>query len=126
MWNGHRIILSGMIEIAILPVDVKGMRAKLLDMDGSAAIFSAYEDGAAKDWAFSTHFVPKSQVANHGGSSHLFSGPNHALFGRFWGKWLYIHNDKIVGHVDNTKSGTGVSGVAYNNMGVVLRHVVGV
>lgn len=38
MWNGHRIILSGMIEIAILPVDVKGMRAKLLDMDGSSAI----------------------------------------------------------------------------------------
>ena len=38
IWNGHRIILSGMIEIAILPVDVKGMRAKLLDMDGSAAI----------------------------------------------------------------------------------------
>ena len=38
MWNGRRIILSGMIEIAILPVDVKGMRAKILDMDGSAAI----------------------------------------------------------------------------------------
>lgn len=38
MWNGRRIILSGMIEITILPVDVKGMRAKILDMDGSTAI----------------------------------------------------------------------------------------
>lgn len=93
---------------------------------GICLVFSPYEDGAPKNWAFCTFFVPKSQVAAHSGCSHLFSGPSNALFGRCWGKWLYIHNDKIVGHADNTKSGTGVSGVAYNNMSVVLRYVVGV
>lgn len=118
LWSGANYMTE--VQTAVLSEPI------LAQPHGIVLVFSAYEDGAAKDWAFSTHFVPKSQVANHGGSSHLFSGPNHALFGRFWGKWLYIHNDKIVGHVDNTKSGTGVSGVAYNNMGVVLRHVVGV
>ena len=118
LWSGANYMTE--VQTAVLSEPI------LAQPHGVVLVFSAYEDGAAKNWAMSTHFVSKSQVASYGGSSHIFSGPSNALFGRFWGKWLYIHNDKIVGHVDNTKSGTGVSGVAYNNMSVVLRHVVGV
>lgn len=118
LWSGANYMTE--VQTAVLSEPI------LAQPHGVVLVFSAYEDGAAKNWAMSTHFVPKSQVESYGGSAHIFSGPSNARFGRFWGKWLYIHNDKIVGHVDNTKSGTGVSGVAYNNMGVVLRHVVGV
>ena len=118
LWSGAYYMNESQTAVLSEPI--------LAQPHGVVLVFSAYEDGAAKNWAFSTHFVPKSQVASYGGCSHLFSGPSNAMMGRFWGKWLYIHNDKIVGHVDNAKSGTGSSGVGYNNMGVVLRNVVGV
>ncbi len=91
---------------------------------GIALVFSAYEDGEAKDYHFATFFVPKYVVANKEGLGHTFSliVGNFAYIGT---KYLYISNDKIVGNDTNVATGTN-NGVTYANNHWVLRYVIGV
>lgn len=51
---------------------------------------------------------------------------NDGIFGIMASKYLYIHDDKIGGNDVNGQSGTGASGITYNNAGFVLRYVIGV
>lgn len=95
-------------------------------MTGICLVFSPYSDESAKNFGFFTAFISKRQVSSHPGASYVFSSPTNALFNSVAAKWLYIYDDKIKGHDDNTKAGTGTAGIIYNNKGIVLRYVVGV
>ncbi|MBQ8044649.1 MAG: hypothetical protein IJ272_11005, partial [Clostridia bacterium] len=50
----------------------------------------------------------------------------NATFSQVATKYCYIHDDKIVGNANNDKTGTGTSGITYNNTHWVLRYVIGV
>lgn len=90
--------------------------------NGIVLIFSRYNSGESLNESFSCHFVPKQMVALHNGY-----GLNFNLCGMFANgvKYLYIHNDKIVGHANNNIERT-VGGITYNNAYYVLRYVIGV
>lgn len=92
---------------------------------GIELVFSEYYDGAADNTAFHTRFIPKALVAKHPGRGHCFqlSTSNLAYFST---KYLYVHDDKIVGHDNNQLTGTGGCGITYNNKRFVLRYVIGV
>ena len=89
---------------------------------GIVLVFSKYTDGASKNEQFSSFFIPKYLVSNHPGVGHDFK------LGGIWNagaKYLYIHNEQIVGHEKNNQSIT-VGGITYTNNDFVLRYVIGV
>ncbi len=110
MTSGHTIDLSE--KVSVQP-------------NGICLVFSEYYDGGTKNQSFSSFFVSKKVVASHGGSGHCFQmcTSNLAYFAT---KYLYISDAKIVGHDNNTLTGTGTSGIKYTNNRFVLRYVVGV
>lgn len=92
---------------------------------GIVLVFSRREDGAAQDVEFTTHFVPKYQVATHPGTGYDFNMASSTC-SLFATKYLYISDGKVVGHDNNTASGTGASGIKYSNGDYTLRYIIGV
>ena len=92
---------------------------------GICLVFSEYYDSEAKNQSFISFFVSKKVVSSHNGKGHSF-----ALFTSCFGyagtKYLYISNDKIVGHANNANTGTAGTGIKYTNNRFVLRYVIGV
>lgn len=93
--------------------------------NGVVLVFSEFADGAAVDQSFHSRFISKEVVAAHPGKAECFqmTTSNLAFFAT---KYLYIHNDKITGHDNNNKTGTGTCGITYTNTRFVLRYVIGV
>lgn len=92
---------------------------------GIVLVFSVYENGAAADWGFNTFFVPKGYVSQHSGKGMDFS-MGTTTFGVMANKYLYVGNSAIRGNDTNKQSGTGTSGIKYENGYYVLRYVLGV
>lgn len=92
---------------------------------GVVLVFSEYYDGEVKNQTFVSYFVSKRVVSNHGGSGHSFRmcTSNLAYYAT---KYLYISDNKIVGHDNNKLVGTGACGIKYTNDRFVLRYVIGV
>lgn len=91
---------------------------------GIMLVFSEFLDGAASDSTFIHRPVLRDWVALHPGKAECIqlSTSNLAFFAT---KYLYIHDDKIVGHDNNNKTGTGTCGITYTNNRFVLRYVIG-
>lgn len=93
--------------------------------NGIVLVFSAYNDGAVRDYWWASFFIPKYVVTSHNGTGHSFmlaSNPGITAIGF---KYLYIHDDHITGHDANSKTGTS-KGITYANNSFVLRYVIGV
>lgn len=92
---------------------------------GINLVFSEYYDSEAKNQTFVSFFVSKKLVSAHPGCGSCFmmstSNMNYVAT-----KYLYISDDKIVGHDNNSLTGTGTSGITYSNNRFVLRYVIGV
>lgn len=93
---------------------------------GIVLVFSRYSSSTIRDYHFNQFFVHKSFVAAHPGSGNTFLITTDGTFSVMATKYLYIHDDKIMGNDVNTATGTGTSGVRYENNGFVLRYVIGV
>lgn len=93
---------------------------------GIVLVFSRYSGGTAQNYHFNHFFISKEWVKLHGGTGCSFIMTTDGLFGMMASKYLYIHDDKIGGNDVNNQSGTGASGITYNNAGFVLRYVIGV
>lgn len=94
---------------------------------GIVLVFSQYDiaGNLELDQGFNYHFVPKIMVTLQSGKSSVFSmgTSNETLSAN---KCLYISNTTITGHSNNIATGTGSTGVTYNNNAFVLRYVIGV
>lgn len=110
MTSGHTITLSESISA---------------QHTGISLVFSEYVDGEAKNQTFVSFFVSKKVVANHAGAGHCFTMCNSNV-AYFATKYLYIKDNSITGHDNNSLTGTGASGIAYTNNRFVLRYVIGV
>lgn len=117
LWTGGQYMTAGHTAALSEPVSAQP--------SGITLVFSEYVDGAAVDGSFHTCSVPKAQVKNHPGKGYVFqlSTSNLAYFAT---KYLYISDDKITGHDNNNKTGTGTCGITYTNNRFVLRYVIGV
>lgn len=93
--------------------------------NGIVIVFSEYIDGAVSNTAFHTQFIPKMLVSKHPGVGYCFQMSTSNLT-YFSTKYLYIHDDRIVGHDNNGLKTTGASGISYDNNRFVLRYVIGV
>lgn len=117
LWSGGYYMTAG--HTINLPETVSSQSS------GINLVFSEYYDGEAKNQTFVSFFVSKKIVSAHGGCGHSFMmvSSNLAYFAT---KYLYIHDTKIVGHNNNSLTGTGSSGITYTNNRFVLRYVIGV
>ena len=91
---------------------------------GIVLVWSLYIDDAdgPREAEFFSHFIPKYVVSAHGGVGHNF---NLCGMWRNAVKYLYIHDDRIVGHANN-KTAMTVGGITHANNNFVLRYVIGV
>jgi hypothetical protein len=92
---------------------------------GIILVFSRYSNGASENANFNTFFIPKRQIALHGGAGCCFNMFT-INFGIACCKYLYIKDTSISGNNWNTEVGTGVSGIAFDNGAYALRYVIGV
>ena len=95
---------------------------------GIVLVWSYYTTSAQNyDWHYT--YIPKSHVLSYGGTG---SGINCGLWGAnstfnvVSSKYVYVTNTEITGHENNTASGTGSSGIKYDNSKFVLRYVFGI
>lgn len=101
---------------------------KISEQDhGIVIVFSGYDitNKVALNNSWTTHFVPKEMVQYNNGGGHTFMMAINAAMSEFGAKYLYIYDDKITGHVSNTQTGTGASGITFANNKYVMRYVIG-
>lgn len=117
LWSGGYYMTSG--HTINLAENISDQRS------GISLVFSEYVDGESKNQTFVSFFVSKRMVANHAGCGHCFQMCTSNL-NYYATKYLYISDDKIVGHDNNKLTGTATSGITYTNNRFVLRYVIGV
>lgn len=94
-------------------------------VNGIVLVWSYYESGAAKDFNFQCHFVPKWLVKNYAGKGSDYALANHT--GNVLGhKYLYISDTTITGNDYNDDGTVAGSRATYTNTAFVLRAVIGV
>lgn len=93
---------------------------------GIVLVFSYFSDNAAQDFNFNQFFISKKFVASQVGKGSTFIMSTATPFDVMCSKYLYINDTQILGHDNNIKTGTGASGITFNNKGFVLRYVIGV
>lgn len=94
--------------------------------NGLVLVFSRYSSSTVRDYHFNSFFIHKAFVAAQPGVGNTFMMTTDGSFSVMATKYLYIHDDRIVGNDVNDDTGTGTSGVKYENNGFVLRYVIGV
>lgn len=93
---------------------------------GIVLVFSRYSSSTAQNYHFNSFFVHKAMVAAQPGVGHQFLMTTDGTLGVVASKYIYIRDDGLTGNDNNIASGTGTSGITYNNGGFVLRYVFGV
>lgn len=92
LWDGFLYMQGGQEVKLSTPIDQT--------KSGIVLVFSFVENEKAQDYAWHSCFVPKTLVESRPGDGHQFN-----LFWNTWSqKYLYIHNDKIVGQPTNSNT----------------------
>lgn len=92
--------------------------------NGIQLVFCYYNGTSDTNWGWQSFFVSKQMVALEPGGGHTFNLTN-GKFGTVGTKYVYINDDKIVGHADNNASGTSGTGITFNSAKFVMRYVIG-
>ena len=83
--------------------------------NGIVLVWSRYADGeGAKDDQFISCFVPKKLIAQKEGKGHTFTLFANS-FSNVSSKYVYISDNRLTGHTNNTATGSGACSVKYNN-----------
>lgn len=94
--------------------------------NGIVLVWQAYSDGAPQPWDYNFTFIPKWQaLTNPSRGVTCFLANSQA--GYIGTKYIYIFDNKITGHNENSSGATkGSSGITTTNNHWVLTHVLGV
>lgn len=123
--GGNRVLWSG--SYYMTAGQTATLSQKISDQpNGIVLVFSRYSSGEMRDYHFNSFFVHRNFVELMPGVGNTFMMTTDGSFSVMATKYLYIHDDKIVGNDINSATGTGTSGVKYENNGFVLRYVIGV
>ena len=87
--------------------------------------WQAYVSGEVKDYDHVYRFIPKQHVTNNEGAG-VFTNMATTNWGTVASKYVYVRDTKLTGNNENNKSGTGSSGVKYDNKHWVLTEIIGV
>lgn len=102
------------------------LEEKVSEQQNGIILVWSYYNKEPKDWSWNFTFIPKLFVVDNpsvGGMVTFMVG--NATLDYAAVKYIYIKDDSIIGNDNNSKSGTGPSGIKYNNNKFVLRWVYG-
>lgn len=120
LWTGTSLMGDGSYATLSTPIaDLKY---------GIHLVFSGVsEAGVYQNSSFNTFYLSKRAVESliSSGGGHTFLMGINAGFSVVGAKYLYFSDDSIMGHSGNTQSGTGASGITFNNNRFGLRAVYG-
>ena len=116
LWTGSSVMIGTDKLTFAEPMDQQ--------QSGIVLVFSRYISGAAQDYYYVTHFVPKQLIATTPSSSMCFL-MSTAKFEAIAAKYLIITNTGITGNDQNDDTGTA-NGVTFANNSFALRYVIGV
>lgn len=117
LWSGTWYMTAGHIA---------ELKEKISDqVNGIVIVFSRIGDGVAQNDNFSSFFVPKYVVAQHSGLGMNFF-MSHSSFEYCGAKYLYFTDTQIKGHANNNLTGTGATGIKFENNRFIMRYVIGV
>lgn len=117
LWSGTWYMTAGHIA---------ELKEKISDqVNGIVIVFSRIGDGVAQNDNFSSFFVPKYVVAQHPGLGMNFF-MSHSSFEYCGAKYLYLNDTQIKGHANNNLTGTGATGIKFENNRFIMRYVLGV
>lgn len=95
--------------------------------NGILLVWSAYTGGSAKNQGWHTTYIPKYMIEQNPSDCKISTGMMCTSdFGVVGTKVLIITDTRLTGYDQNTVSGTGASGISYNNSYYVLRYVIGI
>jgi hypothetical protein len=92
---------------------------------GIVLAWSAYVNGEAGNYDWFYHFIPKYHIKAHSGAGVTTGIICSSTGGNIGKKYVYIHDDKIVGN-DNNQGTATINGITFNNSYWILRHIIGV
>ena len=119
LWSGGMYMTGG--HKITLPEPI------LSQPTGIVLVFSRYANGAVADTNFNHFFVPKQFISEKAGYGNMFIMAATPTFELMAAKYLYINNETITGHDNNSLTGTSTTtGITYANNAFVLRYVIGV
>lgn len=97
-----------------------------MQANGIVLVFSRVVNGVVQNYNYNHCFVSKTfaKIGSAGGSVFVLS--SGVPFNVVGSKYVYIKDTYLQGHDDNITMGTAASGITYNNLGFVLRYVLGV
>ena len=102
------------------------LEEKLSEQQNGIILVWSFYNSSVQDWGWNFTVIPKSFVddnPNTPGMSTFMS--ENATLGNVGAKYIYVQDDRIIGHDNNSASGTGTSGIKYYNNKFVLRWVYG-
>lgn len=121
IWSGSSLLTATQTATLTEPISAQ--------QSGIVLVFSRYAGGAAQDYHYSCHFVPKVLISQALAVGQTAAGVTVTMatnkFEYISGKYLRITDTKITGDDANSVSGTS-NGVTYNNGLFALRYVIGV
>jgi len=117
LWSGTWYMTAG--HIAELSEKISDQ------VNGIVIVFSRIGDGVAQNDNFASFFVPKYVVAQHPNLGMNFFMA-HSSFEYCGAKYLYIGDTQIKGHANNNLTGTGATGIKFENNRFIMRYVLGV
>ena len=119
LWGGD--LTSGMYMTSGHTIN---LTEKVSDQpNGIVLVFSAYNGTDDTNYSWQSFFVPKMLVSlSTSGHTFMLSRGKFSYTGT---KYLYIYDEYITGHDDNSLTGTA-NGISYANNKFVLRYVFGV
>ncbi|WP_458398047.1 DUF859 family phage minor structural protein [Anaerotignum sp.] len=118
LWSGGLAMQDGQAITLAEPVSAQAA--------GIVLVFSRYSANTVQNYHYNHFFVHKAFVAAHPGVGSQFMLTTDGTFGVVASKYIYINDTAISGNANNVATGTGTSGITYNNAGFVLRYVIGV
>jgi hypothetical protein len=135
-WGAWNMVYSGAGKIlwtgSVLPTASQSAtlsEAISLQQSGIVLVFSRYASGAAVDYYYSCHFIPKLVVSAALNAGQTAAGVTVLMatskFEYIAAKYLRITDTKVAGDDANDDAATA-NGVTYNNGIFALRYIIGV
>lgn len=121
LWSGSSVLNASQTVTFTEKVSVQ--------QSGIVLVFTRYVSGAAVDYYYSCHFVPKLVISAAASAGQTAAGVSFTMatnkFEAIASKYVRITDTGITGDANNAANGTA-NGVTYDNDSFALRYVIGV
>lgn len=124
LFGDQKILWEG--EIYMKGDQTANLSEKITEQKNGIVLIWSHYDSGTKNEGFTFFFIPKEyiKVTNSTGYG-INCTMAHYRFNVIVNKYIYVHDDRIIGNDINNATGT-TNGVTYANNRMVLRYVIGV